>query len=180
MSQVSAADRVMEAVMDGTYYDTVSDKLLAQAVREGLSTRFSFYIGPGCEGVAGEDYRLPVDDSEDEDAYHNVAFIYPSGTDSTFKVPAIIRPMIPSAIGVDGCMETEWYFPKQLDTPAKIAQFLTGHGFKWDQDMQKLANKDLIGEIKSALEEKAALEKQSPARRRRGGIAGPGSCMGRF
>ena len=165
MSQVGAADMVMELLLDGED-DKISQKLLAQAVMHGLSRRFSFYVGQVYEAV------------EDDSKVQYGAFIYPTGEDSTFKAPAIIRPMVPGVRSVDACMETEWYFPEGKDTPAQIAKFLSDRGFIWDKEMQqKLDDPKAFKEVQAALEApKAPAKKKLPNicnRRGPGGFAGP-------
>jgi hypothetical protein len=150
MSQVSAADQVMDAINNGED-DAISNKLLAQAVKGGLSKKFSFFVGPGCEGVTDEAYITAADLSDDEEAYHYVGYIYPTGTDSTNKMIAIIEPMIPDVIGVDGCGATEWYFRKEIDTPAKIAKYLSERGFVFDESAQTRFEPQIADQIKAAL-----------------------------
>jgi hypothetical protein len=176
MSQVGAADLVMEALLEGND-DHISGKLLANAVMHGLSSRFSFYVSEVFDEIETEDDLVKV-------VTGYSARIYPTGEDSTFKASAIIERMVPGVEAVDECMETEWHFPKgKNNTAVKVAKFLADRGFIWDQPMQKISDKlaqELVpgcpivfNEVKAALEApKAPIKKPVP--RRRGPCSGWG------
>jgi hypothetical protein len=136
-----AVDQVMAILMDGQG-DDVPKALVAQAMKEGLTRRFSFYISEVSEDI-GDDVNY-------------IAVIYPGKLDGTFKSPySCIQPAIPEAKPVDGCVETEWHFPKAIDTPAGIAKLLASRGFVWDKKSQGPSNSKISREISSALSAEA-------------------------
>ncbi|MEZ0224810.1 MAG: hypothetical protein ACAH83_09675 [Alphaproteobacteria bacterium] len=142
----SAVDLVMNRLLEEKDCD---DDLYAQAVKEGLAKRFSFCIQKYDEGI-GEEGESPI-----------YTTIYPTVRDATCRVAAYIRPMVPKGGSTDECMEDEWRFTKDLDTPAKIVKYLQGVGMTWDTDQQK-RNPDLYKEICDEL----GTAKPSPASKR--------------
>jgi hypothetical protein len=132
----SAVDLVMNRLLEEKDCD---DGLYAQAVKEGLAKRFSFCIRQYDEGIL----------EEGEPRMYTT--IYPTVRDSTCRVAAYIRPMVPLGNDTDECMEDEWRFPKSMDTPAKVVTYLKNLGFNWDEEWQK-KDKELYREIKIELE----------------------------
>jgi hypothetical protein len=137
-AQPPAVDRVMNALLEDKDPDDLPPGLYAQAVKEGLSERFSFCL-TRYDGGGGE-----------EDSTGLYTMIYPTVRDATFKCPSWIRPMVPKGDDIDECVVTEWRFDKGIDTPAQIVKYLQSLGMKWDEDSQK-REKDFYAEIKSEL-----------------------------
>lgn len=131
----SAVDLVMNRLLESKDCD---DDLYAQAVKEGLAKRFSFCIRKYDEGIA-EEGESPM-----------FTVIYPTVRDSTCRVAAYIRPMVPKGSSTDECMEDEWRFTSDLNTPGKIVKYLQSVGMTWDTDSQK-RNPELYDEIRSEL-----------------------------
>ena len=132
----SAIDIVMNAMLEDK---DAPKELLAQALKDGLAKNFSFII---CK------YDTGSGKDDEESLFAN---IFPTLRDPTFKCPDYIRPIVPEANDTDECCETEWRFPKTIDSPAKIAEFLTGRGLTLDKEMQKKVSPKIYKEIKAAL-----------------------------
>jgi hypothetical protein len=148
-AKLSAVDQVMKILLDGQG-DDVPDALVEEALKQGLAKRFSFAIGPAEEAPEKSDY---------------IAIIYPTELDETCKSPYnCIELMVPGAEPVDSCVVTEWHMPKGVNTPAKIAKFLTAQGLSWDREGQKGGNK-LKKEITDALQGNSAGKSQKKPRR---------------
>lgn len=150
----SAVDQVMAVILKGDG-ENPAPALVAQAAKEGLARRFSFYISEANEDIGN---KTPYN------ARH-IAVIYPTERDDTFKVPATIRPMLPEAYGVDSCVVTDWHLPKKFSTPAKMAQLLADRGFVWDQKVQRRLDSKMHGDIKAALEKKSS---KAPEKNKKG------------
>ena len=134
----SAVDVVMNKLLEEKDCD---DALYAQAVKEGLVKRFSFYVTKYDDGIAEEGEQSMF------------AVIYPTVRDETFKCAAYIRPMVPKGDDTDECMVTEWRFPAEMSTPGKIVKHLESLGMTWDTEWQKREKalyQEITDELKAA------------------------------
>jgi hypothetical protein len=121
-AQPSTVDRVMNMLLDDEEAPPAIQQRIAK--EQGLASRFSFRIS---------DFR-----GKEHGEYGMFAAIYPTVRDSTFKTGYdYLRPLVPEGKPHDECVETEWHFPEEMDTPAKIAKYLVSEGFVLDKEAQK-------------------------------------------
>ena len=130
----SVVDVVMNRVLEGKFDDEapVDQALYAQAVKDGLVRRFSFYVEKYDDGVGEEGEQSMF------------AVIYPTVRDETFKCASIIAPMVPKANDTDECMVTEWRFPESMNTPGKIVKHLESLGMTLDVEWQQHADRKAV------------------------------------
>jgi hypothetical protein len=131
LEPVTAVEKVMDFIerQDDLPWDfTVPADIYAEAVKEGLATKFSYFLRhiPAAENPYGEDADV------------SFAVIFPTGKDGTWKGPNFLRPLVPEGEAIDECMETEWHFADAaLSTPAGIARLLSGKGMTFAQADQR-------------------------------------------